>query len=61
MQIDLTADETAVVTDILKSALGELREEIYKSELTDYKNSLKQRESVLTGVLARLDAPASKV
>jgi hypothetical protein len=59
MQIDLTADETAVVTEILGNALGELREQIYKAELTDYKNALKQRESLLTGLLARLGAPTS--
>jgi hypothetical protein len=59
MQIDLSADENAVVTDILKSALGELREEIYKAEVTEYKDALKQRESVLTAVLARLAAPTS--
>jgi len=59
MHIDLTADETAVVTEILDSALGELREEIYKAEVTEYKDALKKRESVLTGLLARLGAPTS--
>ena len=57
MHIDLTADETAVVTEILDSALGDLREQIYKAEVTEYKDALKQRESVLTGLLARLGAP----
>jgi hypothetical protein len=56
MHIDLTADETAVVTEILDSALGELREEIYKAEVAEYKNALKQRETILTGLLGRLGA-----
>jgi hypothetical protein len=59
MHIDLTADETAVVTEILDSALGELREQIYKAEVTEYKDALRQRETILTGLLARLGAPTS--
>jgi hypothetical protein len=59
MHIDLTADETAVVTEILDSALGELREQIYKAEVTEYKDALRQRETVLTGLLERLGAPTS--
>jgi hypothetical protein len=59
MQIDLSADETAVVTEILTDALGELREQIYKAELADYKDRLRQRAAMLTGILARLPAPTS--
>jgi hypothetical protein len=59
MHIDLTADETTVVTEILDSALGELREQIYKAEVTEYKTALKQREAILTGLLARLGTPTS--
>ncbi len=54
MQLDLSPSEAAVVADVLESALGELREEIYKAEVADYKTSLKEREAVLTGVLQRL-------
>ena len=56
MQIDLSADEGAVVTEILTSALGELREEIYKTEVAEYKTRLKHREAVLTSLLSRLAA-----
>jgi hypothetical protein len=59
MQIDLTADEAAVVTEILENARGELREQIYKAELSDYKEELKQREAVLASILMRLGAPSS--
>jgi len=57
MHIDLSADETAVITETLESALGELREQIYKAEVAEYKAGLKQRETILTAVLARLGAP----
>jgi hypothetical protein len=60
MHIDLTADETAVVTEILENARGDIREQIYKSELSDLKDSLKQRETMLTSLLARLGAPTPK-
>ena len=59
MQIDLTADETAVITEVLDSALGDLREQIYKAEVAEYKDSLKQREAVLKSLLSRLSAGTS--
>jgi hypothetical protein len=37
MHIDLTADEAAVVTEVLDSALGDLREQIYKAEVAEFK------------------------
>jgi len=59
MHIDLTADEAAVVTEVLDSALGDLREQIYKAEVTEYKDTLKQRETVLKGLISRLSAGTS--
>ena len=59
MQIDLSDNEAAVLTTVLDSALGELREEVYKSELADYKASLKEREMVLTALLQRLSTRVS--
>ena len=60
MQLDLTAEEAAVLADGLDRALGDVREEIYKSEVAEYKAALKQREAVLTGLIARLaERPAS--
>jgi len=60
MQLDLNPEESAVLVDALGKALGDLREEIYKSEVAEYKAALKQREAVLTGLIARLaERPAS--
>ena len=56
MQLDLTADEATVITDVLDSALGDLREQVYKTEVADYKDNLKRREAILTKVLAQLAA-----
>ncbi len=60
MQLELSAAEVAVIADVVDSALGEIREEVYKSETAEYKASLKEREAVLTSVLQRLGGrPAS--
>ncbi|HEX8966901.1 MAG TPA: hypothetical protein VF937_03410 [Chloroflexota bacterium] len=56
MQLDLSADETAVLAHVLDNALGDVREEIYKAEVADYKATLKQREAIITGLLDRLGA-----
>ena len=37
-------------------ALGDVREQVYKAEVTEYKESLKGRESVIAGLLARIRA-----
>ena len=50
MQLDLSAEEAAVLVDALEKALGDLREEIYKSEVAEYKAALKQREAILKKV-----------
>jgi hypothetical protein len=56
MQLDLTSDEGNVLAEVLDSALGELREQIYKSEVAEYKDALKVREAVIMSVLQRLGA-----
>jgi hypothetical protein len=57
MQLDLTAEESAALTEVLDRALSTLREEIYKAEVAEYKTRLKQRETVLSNLLRRLGTP----
>lgn len=54
MQLDLSPDESAVLADVLDSALGETREQVYKAEVAEFKETLKRREAILTRLLARL-------
>jgi hypothetical protein len=56
MQLDLSPDEAALLADVLESALGETREEVYKAEVADYKAALKNRESLIANLLSRLRA-----
>jgi hypothetical protein len=54
--LTLTTDEAAILADLLRNDLGSLREEVYKTEDYDWRNSLKQRESILRAILERLPA-----
>jgi hypothetical protein len=56
MQLELTPAEAQVLEEVLTRALGDLREEIYKSEVADYKAGLKQREVIIQSLLQRLTA-----
>jgi hypothetical protein len=53
LQLDVTAEDAAILVDVLDSALAELREEIYKAEIAEYKSGLKQREAALARLLAQ--------
>jgi hypothetical protein len=54
MLLQITQGEHDLMLDLLHSALGNLREEIYKTEAAGDQAQLKQREKVLTGLLAPL-------
>ena len=56
MQLDISADEARVLAELLERALSDTREEVYKAELADYKALLKQREAIISRLLARLRA-----
>ena len=56
MQLALGSDEAEVLEGILTSALGDLREQIYKAEVAEYKAVLKQREAIVTSLLERIRA-----
>ena len=54
MDLHLDEAESAALRDILQRALGDTREEIYKTEGADYKVGLKEREAAIQSVLAKL-------
>ena len=54
MQLDLSADESAILADVLNSALRDTREEVYKAEVAEYKQTLRQREAILARLLERV-------
>ena len=56
MQLEINPAEAQVLEELVRRALGDLREEIYKAEVADYKASLKEREAIIQSVLQRLTA-----
>jgi hypothetical protein len=56
MLLQINRPEHELLQAVLAAALANLREEIYKTEAAEYQWMLKQRESLLTGLVARLSA-----
>jgi hypothetical protein len=54
MSLTLSADEVEVLRTIVLEALGNLRDEVYKTDNYDLRTELKQREALVSGLLARL-------
>jgi hypothetical protein len=54
MQLDISADEALVLDEVLDRALGDTREEIYKTEAAEFKALLKRREAAIISLLERL-------
>ena len=59
MQLDVSPETAETLREILVRALGDLREEIYKAEVADYKAGLKRREAVIQSLLDQLKALAA--
>lgn len=55
MQLELSEGERAVLVDLLRSRLGDLRSEIYSTDSTSFKEGLKERERVIVTLLERLE------
>jgi hypothetical protein len=51
----LTDEEKELLSSILAGAYGDLREEIYKTENTDYKAQLKKREALFASLAQKLE------
>jgi hypothetical protein len=56
MLLQINQPEHELLQEVLAGALGNLREEIYKTEAAEYQWMLKQRECLLIGLVARLSA-----
>jgi hypothetical protein len=57
MELTLSDDQQSLLVSLLQETLGEVREEVYKSELTAYRNELKKKEVLVRGLLTQLGAP----
>ena len=53
MQVDLSQEEFDFLGELLERESADLREEVYKTEATDWKKALKSSEQLLAGLLAK--------
>ena len=52
--LKLTPDENQLLQELLESALSDLRVEIVSTDRIDYKDALKERKSLITDMLEKL-------
>jgi hypothetical protein len=56
VRIDLTQEELDLLRELLDHANAELREEVYKTEASDWKRALKARKNLLAALVAKVEA-----
>jgi len=56
MHIDLSQPETELMAGLLEKELDEIRSELHHTQGHDYKERLKEREQLVRGLLAKLNA-----
>jgi hypothetical protein len=54
MPLELTDEETTVLSEVLESVIGDLRVEVRRTETRSYHDDLKRRETLLEGLLEKL-------
>jgi hypothetical protein len=59
VNLELSNAEHALLTEVLDQYLRDLKEEIYKTETTDYKEDLKEREQILVTLVGKLGRAVS--
>ncbi len=53
-RLELDEREAALLLEVCREALSELRSEIVRTESAEFRDALKEREEVLRSLLARL-------
>jgi len=54
---ELTAEEAAVLRDILQHNLSEIEVEVFRTDTHDFKEMLKRRRTTVEHLLAKLPGP----
>lgn len=54
MRIELSQEELDLLRELLARANADLREEVYRTEATEWKRALKSQERVLQALIAKL-------
>ena len=56
MDLTVTDDQRTLLVSVLQDTLGEVREEVYKAEIAQYRDELRKKEELLRGLLTALGA-----
>lgn len=56
MAIDLSKSEEELLVDLLQTELEDVRSELHHTQALEFKESLKEREALVRGLLAKLGA-----
>ena len=54
MELQLTDDEATVLRSIIDRALGDAREEVFKTETLDIKDQVRRREALIATIKQKL-------
>jgi hypothetical protein len=59
MQLELTEQESGILRDLMARELGNLKEEVYKTDAAEYKARLKEREAAIRSILNKLQGESA--
>ena len=58
MEIALSIQEAEFLEGLLKKVLGETRQEVYRSDVGQFRDELKRKEALIRNILAKLTEEA---
>ena len=56
VQLQLTSEELEVLRDLVNRELGNVKEEVYRTDSPEYKRLVKNREASIVSILNKLQA-----
>ncbi len=59
ISLELSPGERELLLELLKSRIGELRQEIHHSRVSTFTDQLKQSQTLINGLLAKLESAAA--
>jgi len=59
VELSLSDEQQEMLVSVLQDTLGEVREEVYKAEVTDFRELLRRKEAVIRELLTKLGSPAA--
>ena len=54
MELQLSSEELEVLRDLVSRELGNIKEEVYRTDSPDYKQLVKAREATIVAILNKL-------